>query len=217
MRTPLFTALIVAAVACGVCPPARADTVASDQVPAILYRLATQHLVEFNPGQPYAIWSRTVGADAIYSERTPRHHPIAQFSRTLPGVDAALELALALNNLDRRTLDGAHHPYAPVQFDDAADSARFQGFRDSAEFESRAAAAPSDPARALLGVAFSAVGFGEGGRSALLYSESCLVVPMPTCIGEGYLFVREADDWHLRQHRALWSASGPAFWSESSR
>lgn len=192
--------------------PLLSNTARAESTDAEIYRSVIDVILKHEKPQKFAVWDHEINAETINTPRVPRHDPYKQFSRSLPGLKPALELALLAPEGEA----GSGKPLS--KFAMPASTATFSGFADRSTLkQSEATAKPDDFNSWLLAVGFSKVAYGDNGKSALIYAESCLTGPDGACNGEGFWLERTPSGWRLKRHTPLWGGGYPPFWQLAHR
>jgi hypothetical protein len=172
-------------------------------------------IVEHQHPKRFVIWDSEIRSNVIASQRVPRHSGNYQFIRSLKGVTPKLELQLIYNNLDVRFIDGSTYDHRLEPFLAPDDSGMFVGYIGSNELKRlEGTSTKSQTSDVPLIVGLSAVAYGVEKRvsRALIYAEHGLLRPGSSYGGEGFLFVRQNDEWKLEDHAYLWDGSSTPFW-----
>lgn len=172
-------------------------------------------IVQHEHPKRFVIWDSEIRSNVIASERVPRHSGNFQFIRAMKKVTPKLELQLIYNNLDVRFIDGStyDHHLDPFLASDA--SGTFVGHLGANELKRLEGASTQSPSSDVpLVVGFSAIAYGVENRvsRALIYTEVGMLRPGSSYGGEGFLFVRQDDEWKLEDHAYLWDGSITPFW-----
>lgn len=183
---------------------------AAEPPDAAIYRDVLQIILKNDKPKTFAVWEQQIDAATMEAVRVPRHDPYQQFSRSLKGLDRALEAELLTPDGEagagKKLPAFAMPPSLPVP-------ATFSGFfgLDAIRL-AQANAKPNDFNGWPLLVGFSKVAYGDHGRSALLYAETCLLGPGGDCGGEAYWFIQSKAGWQLKRHASLWDGSLRPLW-----
>ena len=181
----------------------------------LLYQKVLKQIVEHDNPKQFAIWNDVIPANIFASQRTPRHLPDHQFSRYMSGVTPDMELSLLYKGIDTRGLLGNPRNTQLLPLETNIVGHEFIGFLDTTELqriESTSNQTLTSPRPLVIG--FSRVGYQLEQKKlyALLYTEVGLLSPDGPYGGEGFLFVKQGEEWIMKTHTYLWQGWSTPFW-----
>ena len=175
-----------------------------------LYRETLSLILKFEKPDTFAVWEKQIDAETMEAIRVPRQNPYHQFSRSLKGLDLSLEKTLMTPGGDVEADKQLPKFTMPVPI---PVSANFLGFFGIEEIKrAQINAKPGDFHNWTTLVGFSKVAYGNDGRSALLYAETCSLGPDDGCGGRAFWFVQGKNGWQLKRQVSLWDGSLAPLW-----